>query len=408
MKVSPFVALRYKDFRNLYLGLLVSRIGSEMQVVAVIWQVYILTKSPLSLGMIGLSRFIPVILFSTLAGIASDRYERKHVVLFAQFLMVGVSLILALTTLTGYITAQLIYILIAINSIATTLDTPARQSLVPLLVPKSYFINAVSLTTVVWQTAMVIGPALGGFTIGSYGVGVVYILNLVSFAGVILALLFMKDYKVKTTKIASFTFSSIREGFHFVFRKPIIYSTMILDFFATFFASATVLLPIFAKEILAVGPQGLGFLYAAPSLGAVVAGTFMSTLGHIKQQGKILLSAVILFGVATVGFGFSHSFYLSLFFLFLTGVGDVVSTVIRNTIRQLNTPNHLRGRMISVNMLFFMGGPQLGEVEAGIAAAALGAQPSVILGGIGTIVAGTLIAYFIPQLRKYKGDEMVL
>lgn len=407
MKVSPFVALRYKDFRNLYLGLLVSRIGSEMQVVAVIWQIYALTRSPLSLGIIGLARFLPVILFSNLAGIASDRFDRKNVMLASQILMMGVSFVLTITTISGHINPLLVYILIAANSVASIFDTPARQSLVPLLVPKAYFINAVSLTTVIWQAAMVIGPAIGGFTIGSYGVAVVYILNLVSFVGVILALLLMKDYKATTTKIVSFTFTSVLEGFQFVFHKPIIYSTMILDFFATFFASATVLLPIFAKEILLVGPQGLGFLYAAPSLGAVVAGTFMTTLGHIKQQGKILLIAVILFGVATVGFGFSQSFYFSLFFLFLTGVGDVISTVIRNTIRQLNTPNHLRGRMISVNMLFFMGGPQLGEMEAGLAAAALGAQPSVILGGIGTIVAAALLAFFVPQLRKYKGDEVV-
>lgn len=406
-RLSPFIALKFRDFRNLYMGLLISRIGSEMQVVAVIWQIYALTHSPLSLGIIGLSRFIPVIFFSNLAGIASDRFDRKHVMLASQILMVITSFLLAVTTISGHITPFLIYILIAANSVASTFDTPARQSLIPLLVPPAYFMNAISLTTVVWQTAMVTGPAIGGFVIASYGVSAVYLTNLISSAAIIAALLFMKDYK-KETKLVTFTLTSVLEGFQFVFRKPIIYSTMLLDFFATFFSSATVLLPIFAKEILSVGPQGLGLLYAAPSVGSVIAGTFLSTFGHIKNQGKLLLASVCLYGMATALFGISHSFYLSLLFLFLTGVGDVVSTIIRNTIRQLNTPNHLRGRMISVNMLFFMGGPQLGEVEAGFAAAALGAQPSVVLGGIGTIIAAALIAFFIPQLRKYKGDEVVV
>lgn len=182
---------------------------------------------------------------------------------------------------------------------------------------------------------------------------------------------------------------------------------MILDFFATFFSSATVLLPAFAKDILAVGPKGLGLLYAAPSVGGIVAGLIVSSFHNLKNQGKILLSAVFVYGLATILFGISRSFYLSLLFLGLTGVGDVVSTVIRNTIRHSTTPDYIRGRMTSINMLFFMGGPQLGEVEAGILAAAIGTPLSVVVGGIGTIIATALITVLIPKLRKYQGDEVL-
>lgn len=406
MKHSPFIALKFRDFRLFWLGLLTSRIGSEMQVVAVSWQVYTLTKSALSLGFIGLARFLPVVILSLVGGIAADRFNRKKVMIVSQVVMTLVSAILAYTTFTNQINPLLIYLLLALNSAASTFDTPARQSILPSLVPQKYFMNAVSLNTIMWQTAIVAGPSLSGFIIAYLGVGSIYIINIISFVVVILAIFSINPVVQKVTQTASFTLKSIKEGLVFVKKTPIIYSTMLLDFFATFFSSATVLLPIFAQDILRVGPQGLGLLYAAPSIGGVLSGLILSSLGHFKNQGKILLSAVICYGLATILFGFSRSFYISLIFLFATGAADVVSTVIRNTVRQLNTPDHIRGRMVSVNMIFFMGGPQLGEAEAGIVAAALGAPASVVIGGIGTIVATLLLAILIPKLRNYQGDEV--
>ncbi len=403
--MSPFAALKFRDFRLLWIGLLISRIGSEMQVVAVNWQVYLLTGSALSLGLIGLSRFLPILFFSLFGGIAADIFNRRKIMLFSQFLMIFVSLVLAITTYSGHISPILIYLLIAGNSLASAFDTPARKSLVPSLLPKKYFMNGVSLNTIMWQTAIVLGPSLSGFIIAYSGVTSVYIINFFSFFAVIIALIMMKTSGRVERKTAYFNLSSLKEGLNFVKRTPIIFSTMLLDFFATFFASATVLLPIFAKDILAVGPQGLGFLYAAPSLGAVIAGIIFSSLGRLKNQGKILIFSVMLYGVATILFGLSKSFYLSLFFLALIGAGDVVSSIIRNTIRQLSTPDHLRGRMVSVNMLFFYGGPQLGEAEAGVAAAMLGAPLSVVIGGAGTIFATLVLALLIPQLRKYRGHD---
>ncbi len=407
LRHSPFIALKFRNFRLFWLGLLTSRIGSEMQVVAVSWQIYLLTKSALSLGLIGLSRFIPILILALFGGMASDLFDRKKIMLAAQVVMAAVSAILAITTFTDHINPVLIYLLLAANSAASAFDTPARQALVPSLVPQKYFMNAVSLNTIMWQSAIVMGPSISGFVIAYLGVGSIYIINIFSFLAVILALLAMNPVRKHSAAVTSFTLQSIKEGLTFVAKTPIIFSTMLLDFFATFFSSATVLLPIFAKDILAVGPQGLGFLYAAPSIGGVLSGLILSWLGHFKNQGKILLSAVICYGLSTILFGFSKSFYLSLIFLFATGACDVISTVIRNTVRQLNTPDYIRGRMVSVNMIFFMGGPQLGEVEAGLAAAAWGAPVSVVLGGIGTIIAACALAFFIPKLRKYRGDEVM-
>lgn len=405
--MKAFSALKFRDYRLLWIGLLVSRIGSEMQVVAVSWQIYLLTKSALSLGFIGLARFLPIIIFSLIGGMTADLVNRRKVMLAAQLVMTVVSVILAFTTFSGRIYPLLIYLLLALNSAASAFDTPARQAILPSLVPQKYFMNAVSLNTIMWQTAIVLGPSLSGFIIAYLGVGSIYVINIFSFLAVILALLAMKTVKHEVAKTASFTLASIKEGLSFVVKTPIIYSTMLLDFFATFFSSATVLLPIFAKDILAVGPTGLGFLYAAPSAGGVLAGLIVSIWGHFKNQGKILLTAVITYGLATVLFGISRSFYLSLFFLFISGASDVVSTVIRNTIRQLNTPDHIRGRMVSINMIFFMGGPQLGEVEAGILAAAVGTPASVVIGGLGAILSVIILAKAIPKLRRYQGDEII-
>ncbi|OGG27413.1 hypothetical protein A2960_06465 [Candidatus Gottesmanbacteria bacterium RIFCSPLOWO2_01_FULL_39_12b] len=400
-KNSPFIALKYRDFRLLWLGLLISRIGSEMQVVAVNWQIYLLTGSALSLGLIGLSRFLPIVLFSLIGGMVADMANRRVIMLLSQILMIFISLILAITTYSNQVTPLLIYFLIAGNSIASAFDTPARQSLVPSLLPKKYFMNGVSLNTIMWQTAIVLGPSMAGFIIAFSGVGMVYIINLFSFIAVIVALIMMKTKGGIEKKTAYFSLTSLKEGLIFVRRTPIIYSTMLLDFFATFFSSATVLLPIFAKDILMVGPKGLGLLYAAPAFGAVIAGSIISSFGQIRNQGKILLVSVCLYGISTLLFGISRSFYLSLLFLFLTGVGDVISSIIRNTIRQMSTPDHLRGRMVSINMLFFYGGPQLGETEAGVAAAMFGAPISVVIGGVGTILAASFMALLVPRLRNY-------
>jgi MFS family permease len=286
-------------------------------------------------------------------------------------------------------------------------DLPARQSLMPTLVPREHLPNAISLQTIMFQTASVLGPSLGGVCIAVGGVGWVYVLNAISFSFVIIALMMMRDVPQRPPSAAGakddVSLHAALEGLRFVFRSPLIRSTMLLDFFATFFSSATALLPIFAQDILEVGAKGYGWLFAAPAAGAMLAGTAMvGFTERIERRGRTLLIAVSGYGLATVLFGISRSFWLTFLCLAITGATDTVSTVIRNVIRQLETPDRLRGRMTGVNMVFFMGGPQLGELEAGAVANWLGAPFSVISGGIGCLFATGIVALTTPLLRRYK------
>ena len=406
--LKPLSSLKYKSYRYLFLGSALSWVGTQMQVVAVIWHLYKLTNSPYSLAIIGLSRFIPLMILSPLAGLIADKYNRKKIMFIAQIIAFSSSSLLTYLTFTNLITPLQIYLFVALDSIASTLLSPSRQSILPSLVPKEALINALGLNSIMYQISLVLGPSIGGFILASTNIWVIYLINSLSFIPVMLSILALKNEPRPHQTTTSLSLKSMREGFIFVFSHPLIASTMLLDFFATFFSSATVLLPIFAKEILHVGPQGLGILFAAPSIGAIIAGWIFSSFKELKSQGKILLMAVTVYGLATILFGLSTSFYWAFFFLALTGAGDVVSAIIRNAIRQLATPDHMRGRMTAVNMIFYTGGPQLGEVEAGILAGFAGLRQSVIIGGISTILF-TIITYaLVPKLRNYQNHAIDL
>lgn len=400
---DKFAALRYRDFRLLWIGLFISNIGSQMQFAAINWHIFILTNSAFALGLIGLSRFIPIAVFSLIAGSIADVHNRKKILIATQITLTLFSFILGVTTINRTITPTIIYIVTALSSIAFAFDTPPRQALIPSLVKKHHLANAMSLNVIMWQTTMILGPALAGIIIAHFNIGSIYFINAFSFIAVLLALIAMKTSGEVEGTPGKVSLIAILEGLSFVKSKTIIWSTMILDFFSTFFSSATALLPIFAEKILHVGPMGFGLLYSAPAIGAVVTGYIMAHMGTIKNQGKLLLLSIALYGLATIIFGLSKIFIISFIALLLVGVGDSVSTVIRNTIRQLTTPNYIRGRMVSINMIFFMGGPQLGEFEAGILAGLVGAPLSVVIGGAATILVVSLIAAKIPSLRKYSG-----
>ena len=252
---------------------------------------------------------------------------------------------------------------------------------------------------------MIVGPALAGFLLSLRGPALIYGINAVSFLAVIAALVLMRaSGSAQSDEPApEISLGALREGLSFVWRTPIIVQTMTLDFVATFFASATALLPIFAAEILNVGARGLGLLAAAPGTGSIISGLAMARIGITKKQGRIVLASVAIYGAATVVFGLSRWFWLSLLMLSITGAADTISTVLRQTIRQLVTPNHLRGRMTSVNMIFFMGGPQLGEMEAGAVAALIGATLSVVTGGVGCLIAVAAASLWAKELMRYEG-----
>lgn len=402
---SPLAALRYRDFRLLWFGQLVSQAGTQMSVVAFTWQLYELTGSSLALGLIGLCRLIPLLIFSLGSGVLADAIDRRTLMLCSQSTMLVVMAGLALTSSMGLATPMLIYLFIVLLSIANTFDLPARQALIPSLVPRQHLSNALSLNIIVWQIATIVGPTLGGLLIAwGNSAAPVYIFDAISFAAVIISLLLIRTRHVVGQK-QPVSLNAAIDGLRFVRGTPILFWTMALDFVATFFAGAMTLLPVFAKDVLQVGPEGLGILYAAPSIGAVVTGLIMAWVGNVRRQGPIILWAVGIYGLCTLIFGVSTSFILSCLMLAGLGAADTVSMVIRNTLRQTLTPDSLRGRMVSVNQIFFAGGPQLGEVEAGIVAQLLSAGAAVWTGGLACIAAVVLIAVGVPSLRQYQDQS---
>ncbi|MEA2205352.1 MAG: hypothetical protein QOE77_2128 [Blastocatellia bacterium] len=377
-----------------------------MQLVAINWHVYLLTKSAFALGLVGLFRGAPIIICSLAGGVVADVMNRKRLMVLTQTTLLLTAAALAFLTAIGLDSVWPIYLLTAVGAAATAFDIPARQSLMPRLVPAKDFSNAVSLSMLVFQIGMVVGPALAGTLLAYYSPTVVYGANALSYVAVVIALFLMRTSgevpRTADDDVPRVGLSALKEGLRFVWRTPIIVQTMTLDFVATFFASATALLPIFADRILHVGAQGLGVLAAAPAVGAIAAGVLMARFGTPNRQGATVLASVAVFGAATVAFGLSRIWWLSLLMLAVIGAADTVSTILRQTIRQLVTPDYLRGRMTSINMMFFMGGPQLGELEAGALAALIGAQLSVVTGGIGCLVAVGIFVLAGGMLVKYR------
>ena len=405
---SSFSALRHRDFRLLWMGQIISVTGSQMQSVAINWHVYLLTKSAFALGLVGFFKGVPIVLCSLVGGVVADAMDRRRLMIATQTVMLMSAAALALWTLAGLKSVWPIYLLTAAASGATAFDIPARQALMPTLVPAEDFPTAVSLGLMVFNVAMIVGPALGGFLLASHGPAAVYGINAISFVAVMAALVAMRTsgrITEESEQANRVSYAALKEGLAFVWRTPVIVQTMTLDFAATFFASATALLPIFAVEILHVGARGVGLLAAAPAVGSVLTALLIARIGSFRRQGRIVIWAVAIFGLATVAFGISRAFWFSLLMLAITGAADTVSTVLRQTIRQLATPNHLRGRMTSINMVFFMGGPQLGEVEAGVVASLIGAPLSVVIGGVGSLLSAGVAAIKAKSLRNYEGSD---
>jgi MFS family permease len=407
---ASLAAFRYRNFRLLWAGQMISVSGSMMQSAAILWHVSLLAppdKKGLALGLVGLVRVLPIIFLSLLGGVVADARGRRPLMLVTQTCMTLLAAALALLTLSHRATLASVYLLAGLAAAATAFDAPARQALTPNLVPREDLPNALSLMATLFQVASVVGPGLAGILIASLGVGWAYAVNALSFLAVLGALLLMRGVREPAAhERTAINLHAAIQGLRFVFRAPLIRGSMILDFLATFFSSATILLPIFAQDLLHVGARGYGWLYAAPSVGAILGGLFMVHRSErIVRRGRILFLAVGVYGLATAGFGLSRLFFLSYLCLALTGAADTVSMVLRNVIRQLHTPDTLRGRMTSVNMVFFMGGPQLGELEAGIVAQLFGAPFSVVTGGLGCLLALAWVAASNGELRRYRKEE---
>lgn len=396
---DPYAALRSPDFRRLVSGAFLTSLGSEMVSIAVGWELYERTHSAFALGLVGLAQVLPVLALSLHAGHAADRFDRKRIVLTTQLLLALGVLGLALLSYTHGALA-LVYACLALIGAARAYNGPASSTLVTQTVPPESFANAATWRSSSWQLASVLGPALGGFVIAVRGSAtLVYLFDALA-ALIYVVLLFGIHGQPVGRGSEGTTVEALKEGIVFVWRTQIVLAMITLDLFAVLLGGATTLLPVYAKDILRVGPAGLGWLRAAPSVGAVVVALALAYLPPFRRAGRTLLWVVAGFGAATIIFGLSRSFALSLAMLALLGAFDGVSVVIRTAAVLLRTPNAMLGRVSALNSLFIGLSNELGGFESGVAAAFFGPIIPVVGGGIGTILVVILAALIWPEVRR--------
>jgi len=379
-----------------------------MQLWALYWHLRTLSDQPMVISGIGLARFLPVILLSLLAGVVADRFNRRKLTILTQVALGLVALLLGLVTARGQMAIWVLFALVMVQSVAVAFDVPARQALVPSLVPRQDLPSAYSLTSIASKVGGILGPAISGLVIAWLGLQWAYWINAVSYLAVIAALIAMGDIRAVVEKRSAGlreTVRDIREGIEFIKGSPIIFSAMILDFLGSFFSSANTLLPFVAQDILNVGPIQYGWLSASQSIGTLMIGLYLSQKTRLQRQGFLISISVAGFGLATILFGLSVSFGLTMVALILIGAFDGLSSILRNTVRQLLTPDAMRGRMMSITQIFFKGGPQLGEMESGLVAQLLGVPLAIVSGGVGCVLATVIVVKEFPQLWNFSGDE---
>lgn len=397
---DSYGALRFRDFRLLISGNFLTMFGQQMITVAIGWELYNRTGSALVLGGVGLAQVIPIILLSLPAGDIVDRFDRKLIVILSQLTLLVASLgLAALSYFTGPL--LLVYACLILMGCAQTFNLPAGQVLISQVVQEEAYENATTWRSSISQLASVIGPASGGFLIGIFnGATIVYVVSAGTYTICVILLILIRVQHRTGRKPEKKTLESLGEGLRFLGHTQVMLAAITLDLFAVLLGGATTLLPIFAKSILHVGPIGLGWLQAADSIGAVCMALFLASRPPFTKAGPTLLLAVIGFGVATIIFGLSHWFWLSLLALCMLGACDNISVVIRSTLVLVRTPDEMRGRVSSVSSLFIGTSNQLGGFESGLAAQLLGPVFAVAGGGLGTIVVVLLVAIIWPEMRR--------
>jgi MFS family permease len=406
-KNDPYAALRFKEF-NVFLMMRFAMVFAwSMQFVIIEWEVYSLTKNPLSLGIIGLMEIIPAVGMALFAGHIVDQKEKKGLLLkcILGFSLVSLGLfIITLPNIQNQLsltsTLYVMYALVFVGGLVRSFISPTIFSLFSLIVPKKIYPNASTWSSSTWQLASMFGPTVAGFSIGI--IGVHWSMCLV-FGFSILAVLLLSQISKKpilNPKIGEPIFESLKEGVRFVFKNKTILGSISLDMFAVLFGGAMALLPIFAQDILKVGSEGFGILRAAPAVGSVITMIFSAYISLNRKAGIKLLFAIFMFGICIIVFGLSKLFWVSVLALFLSGIFDGVSVVIRNTILQLHTPDNMRGRVSSVNSIFVGSSNELGAFESGITAKLMGTITAVVFGGIMTLITVTTTAIVLPNFRK--------
>jgi MFS family permease len=398
-KHDAFAAMRFGDFRLLVSGKFINVVGEQMLGIAIGWELYERTNSAFALGMVGFVQVLPVFLFALLAGHFADQFRPKFIIAITQAVLAAAALGLAyLSIIKGSL--WLVYFCLFVIGTARAFLGPAVSSLLPHTVKPQVFPNAATWSSGAWQMAVIFGPALGGLLIGwTHRAAVVYALAVITGAISLFLVLSIKA-QVPRTEREALTLRSLAAGTVFIRRTKVILAAITLDMFAVLLGGTTALLPIFARDILRVGPSGLGWLRAAPSIGAILVAVFVARRPPFEKAGRALLWAVAGFGVATIIFGFSTSFPLSLLMLAMLGGFDQISVIIRGTLVLVHTPDELRGRVAAVHNVFVGTSNELGEFESGVAASLLGPAIAVAAGGMGTILVVILIAFVWPEVRR--------
>lgn len=398
LRHDPYAAFRFPAYRVFVIGWFLAMVGTRIQSVAIGWEMYSRTGDALSLGLVGLAQALPTMLFALPAGYLADRFSRTSLSILSLAAMTVTSLALAvLSTSAGSVT--LMYAILFVDASAVMIGRPARSALIPQLVPKDAFPNAVTWNTSLMQISGVLGPAIGGVVV-AFSVPFAYVLAAASSLVFIVFLAAMR-IRADTRPVGAASFSELAAGIRFVWNTRIIFTMITLDLFAVLFGGAVYLLPIYAQDILKVGATGFGWLRAAPAVGAFCMALWLIYMPPMKYAGRVLLLNVAGFGVATILFGLSRSFWLSFAMLFLTGAFDNVSMVIRGTLQQLLTPDPMRGRVSAVSSVFVGASNELGGLESGVVAHWLGPVVSVVSGGIGTLVVVGIASVISPELRKF-------
>jgi MFS family permease len=400
---SHWSVLRNRNYALLFWGQMISAAGTQMQIVAVAWQVYLLTHSAVALGAIGLIQAIPRLLLSLVGGVFADVLDRRKLLIVIEVTMAAMSAILALCTLFQVINVYIIYAVVLVAASVSAFEFPTRQAIIPTLVPRTQLASAVSLSMVMMQLTTVIGASLGGFVIAWLGVVNTYWIDVISYFVVIGSLLVMIVPRIPVEKRPQAGMGALLDGIQFLKAHPIILAVLSLDFFAMFFGSPKALLPVYASDILHVGPQGLGILTAATAIGAVALTPFTGRINRIARQGLSVVLAIIVWGLCVIAFGLAPGpLWLSVLFLAGAGAADMISMILRGLIIQLTTPDEFRGRISSVNAMFVIGGPMLGQFESGLVAGFSTPQFSVISGGTACVVATLIIVACVPGLLQVK------
>ena len=393
---------RHRSFRLLWFGQLVSNVGTQMRLVALPYQIYVLTGSPFHVGLLGLFQAIPLISLPLLGGVLADRADRRRVLIATQSGLALSSLVLALVTQFGSTELWILYALTAVSASFSAFDQPARGSLVPTLVERSELPAAIALNQMLYQTAAVVGPAIGGLVIASFGVAAAYWVDTMTFAAAIAAAIAITAPRQVLAAPQSIV-ESLVEGVMYVLRQRLLFSTMVLDLAAMFFGSIRALMPFYAEQVFKVGAAGLGLLFAAPGVGALVAVLTSGWVSRVRRPGVAVLVAVCVWGIAIAAFGLvtGELFILGLVLLAIAEAADVLSAIFRHTILQGVVREELRGRLTAMNGLFVIGGPNLGQVRAG-AVAALASPPfAVVSGGLLCVLSAIAVAFWAPELPRY-------